>query len=596
MLEPYSVAPPWGSRAYSDIHSHVYFNWVYTTGRFTGTNCELSRWVYLEFGKSITIVLCIRVHFNGQFMHHVLSGEVYPVLGFSFISGFYFHFFFWGAFKTNLLHISFMAFMLYFHLISFLSCFLPVNLFTSRNRFECYVAWYMTVVCVCVLLFLMAKAVGKCSEHLDNCTLAKYTWYYVNAPMWGNMVSGIYVCLWGSAEALELLLWPGGDSLGDGHESEAFSPSDARLRRYGRFKIWYLTPKNMVTFRIIFGCSNTYWLLSTRVALYWYASGCQGSGDLCFGPNFLSWNRWIVKGLGGLKVFTEWYWAVGFWGLFTHPQILWLLISLVAWKWYGSIQYGWESHCLWDHWIGNAVRIEIMYPGKVGTHFKLVITVWEQASPVLFSPTCYGVVLNGTGMYRFVKVFLGSSFEFSFSTVSSVHQNFLSLGKLLWEGGTLLQILFENSGRGTQGLIVNLGFPVGETHRMLFTQVGVMLHSWMPCCVHPCGFSLLRYAGNILLLYRKLRWIKIVDEVNRSLKSAAVRSPGVRFPSYGHFKVLQCPGLEYCRVMGSPPGIERLYDRLPWLVHDCCYKMHWGKVVLPLMVKFLHWIRCKWKI
>ena len=122
LTEPYSVAPHRGSRAYPDNCFHTIYNWVYTAGRFTGNNCELSRQVYPEFGK-IIIILCIRVHFNGQFMHHVLSGEVYPVLGFSFVSGFYFLFFFWGAFKTNSICISFLAFMLYFHSISFLSCF-----------------------------------------------------------------------------------------------------------------------------------------------------------------------------------------------------------------------------------------------------------------------------------------------------------------------------------------------------------------------------------------------------------------------------------------------------------------------------------------
>ena len=160
----------------------------------------------------------------------------------------------------------------------------------------------------------------------------------------------------------------------------------------------------------------------------------------------------------------------------------------------------------------------------------------------------------------------------------------------------MLLILFENGGRGTQGLIVNLGFSVRESHRILFTQVGFMLYSWMPCCAHPCGIPPIHCVGKILLLYKKLGWIKVIDEVTRNFNLITIWSPGVRFPSYGHFTVVQCPGLEYCRVMGSPPGIEWLYDRLPWLVHDCCYKMHWGKVVLPLMVKFLHWIRCKWKI
>ena len=316
----------------------------------------------------------------------------------------------------------------------------------------------MTVVCVCVLLFLMAKAVGKCSEHLDNCTLAKYTWYYVNAPMWGSMVSGIYVCLWGSAEALELLLWPGGDSLGDGHESEAFSPSDARLRRYGRFKFWYLTPKNMVTFRVVFWRSGTYWLLSIRVVFFGYALGCQGSGGLCFGLILLAWDNWDVQWLGGLMVVTVWYGTVGFWGLIESPRILWLLSGSVTWKWYGSSHCSWESHRLWEHWIGHCLRIGIMNIRRVGTHSGIFSAVWEQESPVLFNTTCDSVVLSGTGVNGTDKFLMGNRNETFFSTMSPIHHNFLSPDKVLWVGRYWLPQLLRDNNMGTQGLIESLGF------------------------------------------------------------------------------------------------------------------------------------------
>ena len=179
-----------------------------------------------------------------------------------------------------------------------------------------------------------------------------------------------------------------------------------------------------------------------------------------------------------------------------------------------------------------------------------------------------------------------------------------------------------------------------------------MLHSGVPCCVNSCGISLIHCNRRMVFLTeviqeRKLLQVivggftsdhksaavrsqgvwfpsygrfnvlrrtklesllltKVIQEsklltvivggFTNDHKSAAVRSQGVRFPSYGRFKVLKRTDLEFSRVVGCPPGIERLYNELPWLVHDYCYKMHWGKVVLPLMVKFLHWIRCKWKI
>ena len=64
----------------------------------------------------------------------------------------------------------------------------------------------MTVVCVCVPLFPMAKAVGKRGEQLDTLVLAEYTWYFRNTPMWGCMDISLHEYLWGSAEALELRL------------------------------------------------------------------------------------------------------------------------------------------------------------------------------------------------------------------------------------------------------------------------------------------------------------------------------------------------------------------------------------------------------
>ena len=133
-----------------DFPYYVNLIQVYTTGWFTGIDCALSRWVYLDFEKSIQSVFSTRVHLNGQFMIHVLTDDVYSVVGFFFISGFYF-LLFWGTFKSNSFSLSAFMHSFYFKLIPF--CFLPVNLFTSRNRFECYVAWYITVVCVCVPLF-----------------------------------------------------------------------------------------------------------------------------------------------------------------------------------------------------------------------------------------------------------------------------------------------------------------------------------------------------------------------------------------------------------------------------------------------------------
>ena len=158
--ELYSVIPVGrNSRPYQDIFSHTICHWVYIAGRFTV--CEFSRQVYSEFVKYVHI-LCIRVHSVGQFVYHGLSSGMYLVLGFSFALGLYVSFFFWGTFIYISIQISFFHFLsnflsLHFYFIVYLS----VNLFNSRNRIECYVVWYMTIVCVCVLLFPMAKAVGS---------------------------------------------------------------------------------------------------------------------------------------------------------------------------------------------------------------------------------------------------------------------------------------------------------------------------------------------------------------------------------------------------------------------------------------------------
>ena len=155
--EPYSVSPQEGSRAYLDSpYCCVYIIQVCTTGWFSGSDCELSRWVNLDSNKSVKSVFSTWVHLGGQFMSHVLTTEVYSVVGVFTISGFYF-LLFRGTFKFLLFSLSISAFehFIYFTFISF--CFLPVNLFSSRNRFECYVAWYITVVCVCVPYFLWLR-------------------------------------------------------------------------------------------------------------------------------------------------------------------------------------------------------------------------------------------------------------------------------------------------------------------------------------------------------------------------------------------------------------------------------------------------------
>ena len=116
----------------------------------------------------------------------------------------------------------------------------------------------------------------------------------------------------------------------------------------------------------------------------------------------------------------------------------------------------------------------------------------------------------------------------------------------------------------------------------------------------PYGISLISY--NVVLVFlptvilgRKLLKV-VIGGFTNDHKSAAVRSRGARFPRFGRFKFLKRTDSEYTRVEGCPTGIERLNDSPAWLVHDYCYKMHWGMVVLPLMVLFIHWYWCKWKI
>ena len=115
MSELYSVTPYGGGRAYSDSPHIMNFLQVYPAGWFTGIACALSRRVYLDLEKSIKSVLSTRVHLNGQSMNHVLSDDVYPVVGVYFASGFYFLLFL-GAVKTNFISIPFFALMPYFHL------------------------------------------------------------------------------------------------------------------------------------------------------------------------------------------------------------------------------------------------------------------------------------------------------------------------------------------------------------------------------------------------------------------------------------------------------------------------------------------------
>ena len=63
-------------------------------------------------------------------------------------------------------------------------------------------------------------------------------------------------------------------------------------------------------------------------------------------------------------------------------------------------------------------------------------------------------------------------------------------------------------------------------------------------------------------------------------KSAAARPQGVRFPRYGCFKFLRHLGLGH----------------LDLNMLQSFYRIHWGKGVLPLMVLYIHWYWCKWKI
>ena len=195
---------------------------------------------------------------------------------------------------------------------------------------------------------------------------------------------------------------------------------------------------------------------------------------------------------------------------------------------------------------------------------------------------------------------MGKRNETFFRTMSPIHHNFLSTDKVLWVGVYWLAHLLRDSNMGTQGLIESLGFFVREFHMALIAGNDFMLHSRVPCCINSCGISLIRCHERMVFLTevshkRKLLQV-IVGGFTSNHKSAAVRSQGVWFPSYERFKVLRRTKLKHSRVMGCPLGLDRLYDRLSWLVHDCCFKMHWGKVVLPLMVQYLHWFWCKWKI
>ena len=113
MHEPCSVTPQEGSRAYLDSPYCVNLIQVYTTGWFTGIDCALSRWVYLDFEKSIQSVFSTRVHLNGQFMIHVLTDDVYSVVGFFFHFGVLFSFIL-GYFQVKFLFtFCFYAFLLF---------------------------------------------------------------------------------------------------------------------------------------------------------------------------------------------------------------------------------------------------------------------------------------------------------------------------------------------------------------------------------------------------------------------------------------------------------------------------------------------------
>ena len=184
--------------------------------------------------------------------------------------------------------------------------------------------------------------------------------------------------------------------------------------------------------------------------------------------------------------------------------------------------------------------------------------------------------------------------------MSRMHHNPLSFDRVLWVRVHWLVQMTRDNSKGPQGLIESLGFLVWDFPMALIAGNDLLLHSRVSCCVSPHGILLLAYNIVAVLLNRDIQERKLLKVIiggfTNDHQLPAVRSQGVRFPRYGRFKFLKRTELEYTRVVGCPTGIERLYDSPAWLVHDYCYKMHWGKVVLPLMVLFIHWYWCKWKI
>ena len=135
---------------------------------------------------------------------------------------------------------------------------------------------------------------------------------------------------------------------------------------------------------------------------------------------------------------------------------------------------------------------------------------------------------------------------------------------------------------------------------VLLTRNDSLRNCRVPCCVSLHWNLLIAYKVLKVFLGRDIQESKLLQVIISGFTNghelAAARSQGVRFPRYGRFKFLKRTKLEYIRMVGCPTGIERIYGSPPWLVHDCCYRMHWGKVVLPLMVLCIHWYWCKWKI
>ena len=78
---------------------------------------------------------------------------------------------------------------------------------------------------------------------------------------------------------------------------------------------------------------------------------------------------------------------------------------------------------------------------------------------------------------------------------------------------------------------------------------------------------------------------------------AGFRPQDAWFPSYGRFKFLRCLGLgnfNIDRDVGCPTRKLGVYGNALQL-DQVDNKVHWGKVVLPLVLVHFHWYWHKWR-